>query len=527
MRAPHLFLSLGSLRALSLSNGLLPRICVCLAALGFAGLSADEPVATVVPAAPTPTLAELEARLAAPQEFADQKKLLAYLADVTALAGSNTLTTAEEFHRAAKLAVLDNNEYRMARIRYELLLAAVAKDRGEAEADLLPAWNNLLRVLARPMRTDYRGYAALNPGVFTVEAAPACIAAVWQDPAAARTAAATAQSNAEVKSIVDADQAARQNWTNRTPEERQATMEADRARNVRMREIIAAGGLHTAADYFNAALVMQHSAGFPGYQLAHELAVCSLLLGDRASGRWLSTASYDRMLRSVGHDQRFGTQQTMAGPPLRVDEEGISDHVRQALGILPLAALRSTDRPTLAKFIKEVTGPDNAFQDEKLKIYGTLPGGWRISGGQRTGETLNVIFTIPGTTKTKPTLYFRLNPPTVPKAGGDPEAFLRAEAAKKAKDRAASYPDYANQADSLTFRRISGQPALSWIANYTDNGVPSTEYMIRVRVPGSVLFLFMSGPTEEVTAARAALAAFADTLRLPWQVQPSAIGTQP
>lgn len=490
-----------------------PRVFVCLAALCLSGAFAVAQSGSATPAtpAPVPNLTDLEARLATPQEFADQKKLFAYLADVTALAGSNTLSSAEEFHRAAKLAELDNNEYRMARIRYELLLAAVAKNRVEAEADLLPAWNNLLRVLGRPMRTDYREYVARNPGMFTLDPAPACIQAIWENPTAARTAAAAARNNAEVKTLVDGDQTARQDGSFRT----EAGRKADHDRNARMREIMAAGELHTAGDFFNAALVMQHSAGFSGYQLAHELAVCSLLLGDRGSGRWLSTASYDRMLRSVGHDQRFGTQQTAAGPPVRVDEEGICDNVRQALGILPLAALRSVDRPSLANFIKEVTGPDNAFQDEKFNISGTLPGGWRIGGGQRTGETLNVIFTIPGATKTKPALYFRLNPPTAPKAGEDPEAFLRDEAAKKAKDRVASYPDYANQADSLTFRHINGQPALSWLANYTDNGVPSTEYMIRVRVPGSVAFLFMSGPTEEVAAARAALDAFADTLRLP------------
>jgi hypothetical protein len=490
-----------------------PRIFVCLAALFVSGASVVAQSGSATPAATTTAtaLANLEARLAAPQEFADQKKLFAYLADVTALAGSNTLTTAEDFHRVAKLAVVDNNEYRMARIRYELLLAAVAKNRVEAEADLLPAWNNLLRVLGRPMRTDYREYVARNPGMFTLDPAPACIKAVWENPAAARTAAATLQNSAEVKALVDGDQTARQDGSFRT----EAGRKADRDRNARMREIIAAGELHTAGDFFNAALVMQHSAGFSGYQLAHELAVCSLLLGDRGSGRWLSTASYDRMLRSVGHDQRFGTQQTAAGPPVRVDEEGICDNVRQALGILPLASLRSVDRPALANFIKEVTGPDNAFHDEKFKIYGTLPGGWRIGGGQRSGDELNVFFNLPGTSKTRLTLYFRLNPPTAPKAGEDPEAFLREEAAKKAKDRVASYPDYANQSDSITFRRISGQPALSWIANFTEKGVPSTEYMIRVRVPGRVLFLFMSGPTEEVAAARASLDAFADTLRLP------------
>ena len=77
--------------------------------------------------------------------------------------------------------------------------------------------------------------------------------------------------------------------------------------------------------------------------------------GDRGIGRWLVAATYDRMLNSVGHDQRFGTQgkpqmDPKAKPQLReTDEAGICDAERLALGCPTLAAKRAdfyTHKPT-------------------------------------------------------------------------------------------------------------------------------------------------------------------------------------
>lgn len=212
---------------------------------------------------------------------------------------------------------------------------------------------------------------------------------------------------------------------------------------------------------------------------------------------------------STTDKQRF----TQRAKPL--DEEGICDNVRQALGIRPLAMLRSVDRAAMDAFMKEAARAGRNFRDEKFGLHGILPAGWSVGAGQRTADTLNALFEIENNSAVRASLYFRLNPPGAPKPGEDPETFLRGEAAKKAADRRATFPEYANQSDSFAFRRIAGQPALSWIGNYTHDGVPSSEYMIRILGPDSVAFLFMSGPTEEIASTRAAFGAFADTLRLP------------
>jgi hypothetical protein len=278
----------------------------------------------------TPGLADLEAR--APKSDTDHAAVDQFLADVCHLVESGQLKTGDEFFRASNLLQLGGNEYRTARVQYELLLAAVASGNRNAELLLPMAWDGVLHTLGRPMRFDVGGFSTKYPDYFTLEAAPKVIQDVWRNPATARAAVKAAKHhNAEMQTILDADQAARdRDWSKFTPAELKDLEDGDRKRNARTREIVSAGDLHTDRDFANAALVMQHSPNFAGYELAHELAVCSMLLGDHSFGRQTVTASYDRMLHSVGHDQRFATQ-ISNGRIEHTDTSGICDAERIAL----------------------------------------------------------------------------------------------------------------------------------------------------------------------------------------------------
>lgn len=287
---------------------------------------------------PADTLDSLEA--SAPKDWKEREAIAANQAKTIALIEANVLQTGPDFRRAAGLLAMNGGEFRIGRLHYELLLAAAAQNDSQAESQLQTSYDILMGLLGRPWRFDLAGWAQKNPEFLEFAAAPACVVAVWRDPAAARAAAANLADNPEVKTLVDADQADRKGgWNNRTPEEREATQARDKARNTRMREIIAAGELRTADDFARAALVMQHSALFPGFRVAHELAVASMLLGDRQLGRWLIAATYDRMLMSVALNQRFGTQMGPNGP-IRMDESGICDNERTALGCPTLAEAR-------------------------------------------------------------------------------------------------------------------------------------------------------------------------------------------
>jgi tetratricopeptide (TPR) repeat protein len=83
----------------------------------------------------------------------------------------------------------------------------------------------------------------------------------------------------------------------------------DAERLKRTREIAAAGGLHQADDYFNAALILQHSDKTEDYAQAHEWCLKAVELDpELPSARWLAAATQDRWLMNQGKPQHYGTQ---------------------------------------------------------------------------------------------------------------------------------------------------------------------------------------------------------------------------
>jgi hypothetical protein len=307
-----------------------------------------------LPVAALTSLSDLEAR--APKENQYPTVNPQFHREVARLIESNSLTTGDEFFRAANIASGPFPDFRAFRMRYELMLAAAAK--GDRDADnLIPAnWDALLQTLGRPMRYDLDHLVAQFPDDehFALDPAPKSIQFVILNPGKARDVAATAVNNAEVQKLVDADQSIRKHWNGLSEAEHKQVAIDDHVRNLRIREIVNSDTLHTSKDFENSSLVMQHSSSFSGYEMAHELAVCSMLLGNKGTGRWLVAATYDRMLGSLGHEQRFGTQGAMMAlgdtkPYLAdTDESGICDEERLALGCPTLAAKRAnffTPRP--------------------------------------------------------------------------------------------------------------------------------------------------------------------------------------
>jgi hypothetical protein len=485
------------------------------AALCVPSVRAEEAPASAAPAATPPTLEALE--VAAPKDWKDQAAVIANQNRVIALIESNTLHTGEEFLRTSNLLTIRQSEYRILRLQYELLLAAAAKGEAGAEQPLAAAYDSLMNRIGRATRFDFNGWSQANPEYAEYEAAPACVTAVWRDPAAARTAAASAVDNAEVKAIVDADQADRKgNWGARSEEERNATMQRDKARNARMREIIAAGDLHTVEDFARAALVMQHSGRFSGYRVAHELAVASMLLGDRRLGRWLVTATYDRMLMSAGLDQRFGTQMGPEGP-LRVDESGICDHERIALGCPTLTEARTRQArgsQIVAKELAQLSGPNNTLRDETAGVSAKIPDGWSMSGVTPVGaDAKSIPIVNPNHANTVLVLYYSTKPTVIAPEG--PEVLLRQHAATKEKERQRRWPDYRNQTDSFVFREINGRPVLSWSATYTEGGQACVEYLNRMFGPTSTGLVFLNSPATQIDALRADADSLVASLQLP------------
>jgi hypothetical protein len=199
-----------------------------------------------------------------------------------------------------------------------------------------------------------------------------------------------------------------------------------------------------------------------------------------------------------------------------VDEEGVCDAERQALGCPSLDAARNRQMngsPGSSKLMQEITGPANTIRDTKTGVTATYPTGWKVVDAAPAGEqATSVHFAIPGHADALLGFYYRIRATPTPNGA---EAWLREQAVAKEKDRQVDSPDYKNRPESFVLRQVNGQPCLSWMADFTRDGKPWSEYLVRVLGKGSYALFFLTAPKAEIDALRPAVDAMADTVRLP------------
>lgn len=118
--------------------------------------------------------------------------------------------------------------------------------------------------------------------------------------------------------------------------------ERDRKRRERVFELVEAGELEVADDYFHAAMVLQHGAEPEHFKMAHDLARRAVELDpEHAYAKWLSAAAWDRYLWNTDQPQVYGTQfrRDQDGPwtvePF--DREAVSDEERRAMNVPTVA----------------------------------------------------------------------------------------------------------------------------------------------------------------------------------------------
>lgn len=253
--------------------------------------------------------------------------------DIFKLAEGEELKTGSDFLRAAKSISYLRMRFDTARVKHELTLAALAQGEEGARKAIKETWDSLLLSTGRPQRIGFLKF----PGQPRYEVAPApkSVFAVIDDPDKAREAAKSATSDAEVTKICDEDQKDRQqDWSKLTAKQMNELAARDKQRLNSILKLLDDGRVVTAEDFDHASLVLQHGSYWGDYSLAHELSICSLLLGNTKAA-WLAAATYDRMLESGGHHQRFGTQYSSDGNgPFKFDPcdtAGIGDTIRKAM----------------------------------------------------------------------------------------------------------------------------------------------------------------------------------------------------
>ena len=99
--------------------------------------------------------------------------------------------------------------------------------------------------------------------------------------------------------------------------------------------------MNFGTDHANAALIVQHGSVPEDYLLAHVLAAAGASKGNRLA-RWLSAATLDRSLQSLGKTQVYGTQ-FKRDPPAPLSTKPIDP------GLLTDAVRKASEVPSLAE----------------------------------------------------------------------------------------------------------------------------------------------------------------------------------
>jgi hypothetical protein len=155
-------------------------------------------------------------------------------------------------------------------------------------------------------------------------------------------AASTYAQNPELVALYQADQAARSNpakidWEALVPE--------DRKRRERVLDILRAGTVTTAVDYHHAAMVFQHGESLEDIRLAHALSTIAMSLApDEKQYRWLTAASWDRIMTTQLQPQWYGTQFQSDDKGMflyPVEESAVNDDERRAMQVPTLAEARA------------------------------------------------------------------------------------------------------------------------------------------------------------------------------------------
>ena len=284
-------------------------------------------------------LAELELRI--PAQGADAATLTDFHSDVLELVESNRIAGGGEFLRTAALLAGSGSQLRFARTRYEMLLCAIVRVEPGSVKALPEAWRNLRDASGVAVKQDERANRADDGGEFSANVGG--VAGIFGSPGAARVQAKDREDSPEVKSIADSDQLFRRKDPVTFSAEWSSLVDESKRQKVRLRELIDENKLSTMLDFLGAAQVLEHSERLGDLRLAHELALCSLLLGNNSRTRWTVAVTYDKLALAIFSKQRFGTQLNNE-ELLPVDESGICDSQRMAIGCAPVAFAIANER---------------------------------------------------------------------------------------------------------------------------------------------------------------------------------------
>jgi len=141
----------------------------------------------------------------------------------------------------------------------------------------------------------------------------------------------------EIDRIFADDQQARQPPDPKAPK---TLFQSDEERQATTAKLLVTDKLQSGKDFFEAAVIFQHSHNADDYLIAHTLSLIALSLG-YPDAMWIATATLDRYLMAIGKRQIYGTQfmtpQGKHATQEPFNRSLISDALRKKLGVQTLA----------------------------------------------------------------------------------------------------------------------------------------------------------------------------------------------
>ncbi len=125
--------------------------------------------------------------------------------------------------------------------------------------------------------------------------------------------------NPELALLYAEDQHDRESWATLGPEDWKELTKRDRQRRLRVIEMMTAGALEHAIDYYHAATIFQHGETPDDILKAHVLATIGAFKGNDDARR-KSAQSLDRFLHWIDRPQLFGTNHQREGEGPWTDE---------------------------------------------------------------------------------------------------------------------------------------------------------------------------------------------------------------
>ena len=186
----------------------------------------------------------------------DSVKLTEINAEVIALLEADQIQTPSDFFRASGLITTFRNSFELNRIQHELCLCALAGGEKLARGQVKITWDQFIMSTGREQRIG--SIMAYPEKKYPTPEAPKSIVAVMIDPEKALTVASKTKSDAEITKICDDDQAIRkQDWSKLTVKQMEVIGKADRARLLRIKQLLGMGRVITGEDFDHSSLVLR------------------------------------------------------------------------------------------------------------------------------------------------------------------------------------------------------------------------------------------------------------------------------